>query len=135
MGLVLQSKTYLILAVLGLLLGVASPLPIWPGPTFIRHLPPGIVSAALIISVCLISMRRGFRSVGVMAMIYGVLATLAGLAFTAISIIASMAVMPIEEAHIAIIAGLLPISIAVLIIGVSIILLGYKTFRAAKPKD
>jgi len=80
-------------------------------------------------------MRMGSRSVGVIAMIYGALATLAGLAFTAASIIASMTVRPIEEAHITIMAGLLPVSIAVLIVGVSVILLGYKTFRAAKPKD
>jgi hypothetical protein len=131
----LRSKIYFVLVVLGLLLGVASPLPIWPGPEFIRHLLPGMVSAALIISACLGSMRRGSRSVGVIAMIYGALATLAGLAFTAASIIASMTVRPIEEAHIAIMAGLLPISIGVLIVGVSAILLGYKTFRAAKPKD
>jgi hypothetical protein len=131
----LQSKIYFVLAVLGLLLGVASPLPIWPGGEFIRHLLPGIVSAALIISACLRSMRMGSRSVGVIAMIYGALATLAGLAFTAASIIASMSVRPIEEARITIMAGLLPVSIAVLIVGVSVILLGYKTFRAAKPKD
>lgn len=80
-------------------------------------------------------MRMGSRSVGVIAMIYGALATLAGLAFTAASIIASMSVRPIEEARITIMAGLLPVSIAVLIVGVSVILLGYKTFRAAKPKD
>ena len=87
---ILLKSVHFILAVLGLLFGVTSPLPIWFGPTFIRRLPPGIVSAALIIFACLRSMRRGFRSVGVIAIIYGVLATLAGLAFTAASIIASM---------------------------------------------
>ncbi|MBS7634479.1 hypothetical protein KEJ34_03140 [Candidatus Bathyarchaeota archaeon] len=80
----------------------------------------------------MVSLRKGSRSVGAVAIVYGVLATLAGLAFTAISI---MSMRPTEEAHIAIMARLLPASVAVLAIGIIIILLGYKTFKAAKTKE
>lgn len=109
------------LSVLGLLLGIISPLPIWPGPPFLRHLPPGILSAVLVILACLGSMKKGSRAVGAIAIVYGVLATLAGLFFTIISIMAAALFMTF----------FLPISIVVLAIGITVFLLGCKTFKAS----
>lgn len=126
-------KRFIILAILGLLLGIASPLPVWPGPALLRHLPPGVFSAILIISACIGAIRSGgSKTVGVIGMIYGALATLAGVFFTLVSSYAFMYMGQSEEAHIRAIGGLLPICLGVLVIGITVILLGYKAFKVRR---
>jgi len=66
------SRGLLGLAIIALLLGLASPLPIWPGPSFIRHLPPALLSAVLMITALL--RAGGSRNVSIVGMIYGFLA-------------------------------------------------------------
>jgi hypothetical protein len=61
-----------IVALIALLLGLASPLPIWPGPHLIRHLPPALLSVLLIIFACL--RAKGSKAVSIIALIYGFLA-------------------------------------------------------------
>jgi hypothetical protein len=121
-----KMKLFIILSILGLITGIASPLPIWPGPGFLRHLPPGIISAVFILSACLGAMKEGSKAVGAIAITYGVLASLAGAAFTYATITAIN-----EEIRVA--SGIILIgSVIALTIGIIAIILGYKTFKAVK---
>jgi hypothetical protein len=121
-----EVKPYPLLAILGLALGVASPLPIWPGPLFIRHLPPGLVSFALIVAACLGSMREGSKVVGGIAIFYGAMPALAGLA--AVLLAASAASAEVVALRGVLIAG----GAFLLAVGLTAISLGCKTFRRAK---
>jgi hypothetical protein len=119
-------KKYIVMAILGLLLGVASPFPIWPGPSFLRHLLPGVISTVLIILACLGVMRKGSKIVGAIAIVYGALATLAGAIFTYVLFAATS-----EEFRV--VSGIISLGAAIcLIIGIIVLVLGYKTFRAVK---
>jgi FtsH-binding integral membrane protein len=115
-------KKYLVMAILGLLLGVTSPLPIWPGPLFLRYLPPGVISAVLIILACLGVMKRGSKIVGVIAIVYGVLAILAGVTFTYV-------VFAVRSEGLAV-SGIISVGAVIcLIVGIVVLILGYKTFK------
>jgi len=121
-------KKYIAMAILGLLLGVASPFPIWPGPLFIRHLTPGVISAVLLILACLGAMKRGSKVVGAIAVVYGVLAILAGAAFTYV-----MFAVRSEELAVSRIIG---VGAAIcLIVGIVVLILGYKTFETRKTSE
>jgi hypothetical protein len=121
-------KKYIAMAILGLLLGVASPFPIWPGPLFIRHLTPGVISAVLLILACLGAMKRGSKVVGAIAVVYGVLAILAGAAFTYV-----MFAVRSEELAVSRIIG---VGAAIcLIVGIVVLILGYKTFKTRKTSE
>jgi hypothetical protein len=118
-------KKYIVMAILGLLLGVTSPFPIWPGPLLLRHLPPGIISAVLIILACLEAMKEGSKIVGAIAIVYGVLAILAGATFTYV-----MFAVRSEELAV---SGIIGVGAAIcLIVGIVVLTLGYKTFKTRK---
>jgi hypothetical protein len=118
-------KKYIVMAILGLLLGVTSPFPIWPGPLLLRHLPPGIISAVPLIVACLGAMKRGSKVVGAIAVVYGVLAILAGAAFTYV-------LFAVRSEELAV-SGIIGVGAAIcLIVGIVVLTLGYKTFETRK---
>ena len=122
-------KKYLVMAILGLLLGVTSPFPIWPGPGFLRHLPPGVISAVLIILACLGAMKRGSKIVGTIAVVYGALAILAGATFTYV-------LFAVTSEEFRVMSEIISIGAAIcLIVGIVVLVLGYKTFRAVKGRS
>jgi hypothetical protein len=119
-------KKYIAMAILGLLLGVVSPFPIWPGPLFLRHLTPGVISAVLLIVACLGAMKEGSNIVGAIAVVYGVLAILAGATFTYVLFAARS-----EEFRA--VGGIISVGAAIcLIVGIVVLTLGYKTFKTRK---
>lgn len=82
----------------------------------IRHLPPAIISGILVIASCLGVSKSGSKIVGIIAIIYGILASL--VAFN--------------------IARLLTITVATifgiiiaLIVGIAALILGYKTYKVS----
>jgi FtsH-binding integral membrane protein len=116
-------KKFTLLAILGLLLGIASPLPIWPGPLLVRHLPPGIISAALVIFACFGTMKEGSKAVGVIAIIYGALASLSGILIFYIATGTSPEFLAGRGSIV--VAG----SVLAIFIGIMTILLGIKSIR------
>jgi hypothetical protein len=128
-------KPYPLLALLGLLLGVTSPLPIWANIIRIRiggiphagQLLIGIISFILIIIACLGSMREGSKIVGGIAILYGAMPTLAGLAMILLA-----AIMPSTETAEYLRALSRVVVPLLLIVGLTAIFLGYKTFKRAK---
>ena len=121
----MQTKIFNYLAIIGLLLGLASPLPIWQGPTLYWHLALGIISAILIIVACLGTIQKGSKIVGIISIVYGVLATLLGSAFL-------LFVLVSYRFHIFMDARFLPVVMLGVIVGVPSIILGFKTYRARK---
>lgn len=109
-------------ALISLLLGIASPLPIWPGPALIRHLPPAIISFILITIACLLS--KDSKTVGIIAMIYGTLATLAGSIFITLYLSATSLEFLTTTGRIVLIGGIIA-----LVAGLVTLILGYKTFK------
>lgn len=107
-------------------MGIASPLPIWPGPHYIRHLPAGITSFILIVVACLKSMKEGSKVVGGIAVFYGAMPTLAGLGMILLAVSATS--MEVAAMGGVLIAG----GVFLLSVGLIAILLGYKTFRRVK---
>ena len=69
-------KIWIVVSIIALLMGLASPLPIWPGPLLFRHLPPAIFSGILMMLSCLMVRKEGSRAVGIVSIIYGTLATI-----------------------------------------------------------
>jgi len=125
----MKNKIFLILCIIGLLFGLASPLPIWPGPVIYRHLVPAIISAIFIIVACAGTIKQGSTIIGILSLIYGVLATIGGIFLSAIfsmfGLFGSTGAGPYTQL---IMFG----TVLAIVIGIISIILGYKTFRATK---
>ena len=125
----MKNKIFLIICIIGLLFGLASPLPIWPGPVIYRHLTPAIISAILVIAACSGTIKQGSKIIGIISMIYGVLATIGGIFLSAIlsmfGLLGSTGAGPYAQL---IMFG----TILAIVVGIISIILGYKTFRASK---
>jgi FtsH-binding integral membrane protein len=117
-------KTFIVLAILGLLFGIASPLPIWPGPLSVKHLALTIVSAVLMMLACFGAIRENSKDVGTVAIIYGTLTSLIGI---------TTATSPefLAEDCITVIIG----SIVSLIVGITAIILGIKIYAVQNLPD
>jgi hypothetical protein len=126
----MRTWIYVSLAIVGVLFGLASPLPIWPGPLIYRHLTPGIISAILIIISCLGIMKEGSRIVGVISLVYGALATVAGILFSWIVSLFGLGNPGSGSLTPVILLG----SIIALVVGITSIILGFKTYKAKKQK-
>ena len=125
----MKDRIFLILGIIGLLFGVASPLPIWPGPLIYRHLTPGIVSAILIIISCLGSLKKGSKIVGIIGILYGILAIIAGVFFSVLLTLLNSA-----EANTIFPLAMLGTAVA-LTAGIISLILGYKTYKAKKDQN
>ena len=123
----MQTKLFNYLAIIGLLLGLASPLPIWQGPTLYWNLTLGIISAILIIVACLGTIQKGSRSVGIISLVYGLLATLLGSAILLFPLVSHFYGLKIVLGVSAALGAILGV-----IVGVPSIILGFKTYRARK---
>lgn len=115
-----------ILAIIALLLGIASPLPIWPGPLLLRHIPPGIISFVLVLAAYFAGRKTGSKLAGVIMIVYGILATLAGILFLTLILLAT------SREFLTVSSVVLLGSIIALIAGITAIILGWKLAR--KPK-
>ena len=124
----MQTKLFNYLAIIGLLLGLASPLPIWQGPTLYWNLTLVIISAILIIVACLGTIQKGSKIVGVISLVYGVLATLFGSALLLFVFVSSL----VSYRDILMAARFFPVVVLWVIVGVPSIILGFKTYRARK---
>ena len=124
----MQTKIFNYLAIIGLILGLASPLPIWQGPTLYWPFTLGIISAILIVVACLGTIQKGSKIVGIISLVYGVLATLFGSAFLLFVLISSLASYRMFLMD----ARFFPVVVLGVIVGVPSIILGFKTYRARK---
>ncbi|MEM2341731.1 MAG: hypothetical protein QXX94_05525 [Candidatus Bathyarchaeia archaeon] len=112
-----------VLAVMGLLLGIASPLPIWPGPHFLRHIPPAIISFLLILAAYFTGRKTGSKVAGAIIIVYGILATAAGMLFLTSVLFAT------SEEFLAMSSGIILGGIIALFAGITSITLGHKLAR------
>ena len=124
----MQTKLFNYLAIIGLLLGLASSLPIWQGPILYLNLTLVIISAILIVVACLGTIQKGSKIVGVVSLVYGVLATLFGSAFLLFVLVSSL----VSYRGILMDARFFPIVVLWVIVGVPSIILGFKTYKARK---
>ena len=124
----MQTKIFNYLAIIGLLLGLASPLPIWQGPILYWNLTLVIISAILIIVACLGTIQKGSKIVGIISLVYGVLATLFGSSFLLFVLVSSL----VSYREILMAARFFPVVVLWVIVGVPSIILGFKTYRARK---
>ncbi|MEX2751258.1 MAG: hypothetical protein Q6366_005160 [Candidatus Freyarchaeota archaeon] len=115
-----------VLAVMGLLLGIASPLPIWPGPLLLRHIPPGIISFVLILAAYFAGRKTGSKVAGIITIIYGILATLAGMLFLTLVLLAT------SREFLTVSSILILGSIVALLSGITAIILGWKLATKTK---
>ena len=124
----LQTKLFNYLAIIGLLLGLTSQIPILLGYSLYWNLTLVIISAILIIVACLETIQKGSKIVGIISLVYGVLATLFGSAFLLFVLISSLA----SYRSFVMDANAFPGVVLGVIVGVPSIILGFKTYRARK---
>ena len=123
----MKTEIFIMIAIVGLLFGLASPLPIWPGPTTYRHLPPGIISVILMLIAGFGTMKKGSKIVGIIGFIYGILAIIAGILFSYIITLLGVSTDPGSRISIVILGTILALGA-----GVTSIILGFKAYRATK---
>lgn len=121
----MSPKIYLVLCVVGLLLGLASPLPIWWGPILYRHLTPAIISAILVIVACLGAMKKGSKAVGIISLVYGVLATVFGALLSVVIFPLLVGSTGTEYYTPVLILG----TVLAIAVGITAIVLGFKTYK------
>lgn len=93
-----------------------------------RHIPPGVLSFTLILSAYFIGRKAGSRLAGVIMIVYGLLATIAGILFLSLILIVTSTEILIVRSIIAV-GG-----IVALIAGITSIILGVKIARKPKLK-